>query len=124
MRVSEMGNTIENKSFDFAVRVVNLYKYLCNEKKEFIISKQLLRSGTSIGANVSEGEKAQSKADFYTKMTIALKEANETDYWLRLMYATEYLTEQEFESLSKDNKEIISILVAITKTTKQDLIKK
>ena len=124
MRVSEIGNTIENKSFDFAVRVVNLYKYLCNEKKEFIISKQLLRSGTSIGANVSEGEKAQSKADFYTKMTIALKEANETDYWLRLMYATEYLTEQEFESLSKDNKEIISILVAITKTTKQDLIKK
>ena len=123
MRVSEMGNTIENKSFDFAVRVVNLYKYLCNEKKEFIISKQLLRSGTSIGANVSEGEKAQSKADFYTKMTIALKEANETDYWLRLMYATEYLTEQEFESLSKDNKEIISILVAITKTTKQDLNK-
>ena len=119
-----MGKTIENKSFDFAVRVVNLYKYLCNEKKEFIISKQLLRSGTSIGANVSEGEKAQSKADFYTKMTIALKEANETDYWLRLMYATEYLTEQEFESLSKDNKEIISILVAITKTTKQDLIKK
>ena len=124
MRVSEMGNTIENKSFDFAVRVVNLYKYLCNEKKEFVLSKQLLRSGTSIGANVSEGEKAQSKADFYTKMTIALKEANETDYWLRLMYATEYLTEQEFESLSKDNKEIISILVAITKTTKQDLIKK
>lgn len=123
MRVNEMGNTIENKSFDFAVRVVNLYKYLCNEKKEFIISKQLLRSGTSIGANVSEGEKAQSKADFYTKMTIALKEANETDYWLRLMYATEYLTEQEFESLSKDNKEIISILVAITKTTKQDLNK-
>ena len=118
-----MGNTIENKSFDFAVRVLNLYKYLCNEKKEFIISKQLLRSGTSIGANVSEGEKAQSKADFYTKMTIALKEANETDYWLRLMYVTEYLTEQEFESLSKDNKEIISILVAITKTTKQDLKK-
>ena len=124
MRVNEMGNTIENKSFDFAVRVVNLYKYLCSEKKEFILSKQLLKSGTSIGANVSEGEKAQSKADFYTKMTIALKEANETDYWLRLMYATEYLTEQEFESLSKDNKEIISILVAITKTTKQDLIKK
>ena len=123
MRVSEMGNTIENKSFDFAVRIVNLYKYLCNEKKEFVLSKQLLRSGTSIGANVSEGEKAQSKADFYTKMTIALKEANETDYWLRLMYATEYLTEQEFESLSKDNKEIISILVAITKTTKQDLNK-
>ena len=119
-----MGNTIENKSFDFAVRIVNLYKYLCNEKKEFVLSKQLLRSGTSIGANVSEGEKAQSKADFYTKMTIALKEANETDYWLRLLCATDYLTEQEFESLSKDNKEIISILVAITKTTKQDLIKK
>ena len=117
-------NIIETKSFDFAIRIVKLYKYLMDEKKEFVLSKQVLRSGTSIGANVSEGEKAQSKADFYTKMTIALKEANETDYWLRLMYATEYLTEQEFESLSKDNKEIISILVAITKTTKQDLIKK
>ena len=74
-----MKNIIESKSFDFAVRIINLYKYLCNDKKEFVLSKQLLRSGTSIGANVSEAEKAQTKADFYTKMTIALKEANETD---------------------------------------------
>ena len=122
--VFKMENIIENKSFDFAVRTVNLYKYLTNEKKEFVLSKQLLRCGTSVGANVSEAEKAQTKADFYTKMTIALKEANETDYWLRLLHTTEYLTEQEFESLSKDIREIISHLVSITKTTKQDLIKK
>ncbi len=119
-----MKNIIENKSFDFAVRIVNLYKYLCNDKKEFVLSKQLLRCGTSIGANVSEAEKAQTKADFYTKMTISLKEANETDYWLRLLYATDYLAEQEFESMEKDIKEIISLLVSITKTTKQDLNKK
>ena len=119
-----MKNIIESKSFDFAVRIVNLYKYLCNEKKEFVLSKQLLRSGTSIGANISEAEKAQTKADFYTKMTIALKEANETDYWLRLLYATDYLTELEFESLRKDIREIISLLVSITKTTKQELNKK
>ena len=116
-----MKNIIESKSFDFAVRIINLYKYLCNDKKEFVLSKQLLRSGTSIGANVSEAEKAQTKADFYAKMTIALKEANETDYWLRLLYATDYLVEQEFESMEKDIKEIISLLVSITKTTKQDL---
>ena len=119
-----MKNIIESKSFDFAVRIINLYKYLCNDKKEFVLSKQLLRSGTSIGANVSEAEKAQTKADFYTKMTIALKEANETDYWLRLLYATDYLTELEFESLGKDIREIISLLVSITKTTKQELNKK
>ena len=122
--VIELENIIESKSFDFAVRIVNLYKYLCNEKKEFVLSKQLLRSGTSIGANISEAEKAQTKADFYTKMTIALKEANETDYWLRLLYATDYLTELEFESLRKDIREIISLLVSITKTTKQELNKK
>ena len=112
-------NIIENKSFDFAVRVVNLYKHLTEEKKEYIISKQLLKSGTSIGANVSEAEKGQSKADFNAKMNIALKETNETYYWLRLLYATEYLTEKEFSSMEKDIKEIISILVAICKKTNQ-----
>ena len=76
-------NVIENKSFNFAIRVVNLYKHLSVEKKELILSKQLLRSGTSIGANIAEGERAQSKADFYAKMSVALKEANETEYWLR-----------------------------------------
>ena len=110
---------IEKKSFDFAVRCVNLYKHLTEDKKEFILSKQLLRSGTSIGANVSEAEKAQSKADFNAKMNIALKEGNEAYYWLRLLYATEYLTEKEFLSMEKDVDEIISILVAICKKTNQ-----
>ena len=84
-----MENVIEIKSFDFAVRIVNLYKYLTNEKKEFVLSKQLLRSGTSIGANISEAQQAQSRADFLSKLEIALKEASETKYWLRLLYATE-----------------------------------
>ena len=112
-----MENIIENKSFDFAVRIVNLYKYLCNEKKEFVLSKQLLRSGTSIGANVSEGEKAQSKADFHTKMTIALKEANETYYWLRLLYKTDFLTSKEFSSIETDIKEIVAILTSVCRKT-------
>ena len=112
-----MENIIEIKSFDFAVRIVNLYKHLTDEKKEFVLSKQLLRSGTSIGANVAEAEKAQTKPDFNAKMNIALKEANETEYWLKLLYKTEYLTEKEFDSIEKDNKEIIAILVSICKKT-------
>ena len=122
MRNEEYGmrneNVIEQKSFDFAVRIVNLYKYLSADKKEFVLSKQLLRSGTSIGANVSEAEKAHSKADFFVKMTIALKEANESFYWIKLLNATDYLTHIEYDSLIKDIDEIISILVAITKTIK------
>lgn len=110
-------NIIESKSFDFAVRIVNLYKHLTTEKKEFVLSKQLLKSGTSIGANVSEAEKGQSKADFNAKMNVALKEANETYYWLRLLHATEYLTVKEFSILEKDVNEILSILTAICKKT-------
>lgn len=94
-------NAIEEKSFDFAVRIVNLYKHLTSEKKEFVLSKQLLRSGTSIGANVTEAQKAQSEADFTAKLYIALKEANETYYWLRLLHRTDYLTESEFKSMEK-----------------------
>ena len=82
-------NIIEIKSFNFAIRIVKLYRLLTEEKKEFILSKQLLRSGTSIGANVAEAQKGQSKPDFNAKMNIALKEANETDYWLRLLHETE-----------------------------------
>ena len=108
---------IEQKSFDFAIRIVNLYKHLVGKKKEFILSKQLLRSGTSIGANVAEAEKGQSKADFNAKMNIALKEANETYYWLRLLYRTEYLSEVEFLSIEKDIKEILAITTAICKKT-------
>ena len=111
------NNIIETKSFDFAVRIVNLYKLLTKEKSEFVLSKQLLKSGTSIGANVSEAQKAQSHPDFNAKMNIALKEANETYYWLRLLFSTEYLNEREFKSIESDIDEIISILVSICKKT-------
>ena len=112
-----MDNVIETKSFDFAVRTVNLYKHLTDNKKEFVLSKQLLRSGTSIGANVTEAQKGQSKADVNAKMNIALKEANESEYWIRLLYRTEYLTKEEFNSIEKDIKEITAILVSICKKT-------
>ena len=113
-----INNVIEIKSFDFAVRIVNLYKHLTTDKKEFVLSKQLLRSGASIGANVSEAEKAPSDADFNAKMNIALKEANESFYWLRLLHATEYLNDKEYSSIENDIKEIVSILVSITKAMK------
>ena len=109
-------NIALEKSFDFAVRIVNLYKYITINKKEYVLSKQLLRSGTSIGANVTEAQRGQSKADFATKMSIALKEANETDYWLKLLYKTEYISKAEYESIDKDIKEIISLLMSICKT--------
>ena len=112
-----MDNIVETKSFDFAVRIVNLYKYLKSEKNEYVLSKQILRCGTSIGANVSEAQKAQSKADFNAKMNIALKEANETEYWLRLLYKTEYLTDIEYSNIKNDIKELIAILVSICKKT-------
>ena len=110
-------NNIENKSFEFAVRTVNLYKFLRYEKNEHVLSKQVLRSGTSIGANVAEAQKAQSRPDFNAKLNIALKEANETYYWLRLLHRTEYITDDAFKSMEKDINEIISILVTICKQT-------
>ena len=110
-------NIIETKSFEFAIRIVNLYKHLASKKKEYVMSKQLLRCGTSIGANVAEAQKAQTRADFHTKMNIAMKEANETYYWIRLLYKTNYLSEREFSSLEQDIKEIIAIITAICKTT-------
>lgn len=111
------NNIIEDKSFDFAVRIVNLYKYLTEQFKEYVISKQLLRCGTSIGANVSEAQRAQSKADFISKMSIALKEANESYYWIKLLYKTNYIDKMQFESLQSDINEIISILIKICKTS-------
>ena len=99
---------------------MNLYKYLTTDKKEFVLSKQLLRCGTSIGANISEAQMGQSKSDFNAKMYIALKEANESKYWLKLLYATEYLTENEFNSIKTDIKEIIALLMSITKSTKMN----
>ena len=113
----KMENVIEIKSFEFSVRIINLYKYLMYEKKEYVLSKQLLRCGTSIGANVAEAQKAQSKADFNAKMNIALKEANETFYWLRLMHRTDYISDEAFQSMEKDISEIVSILVSICKQT-------
>lgn len=110
-------NVIEIKSFDYAVRIVNLYRYLTEEKKEFVLSKQLLRSGTSVGANVAEAQRGQTKPDFNAKMNIALKEANETYYWLRLLYKTGYINEKEFESIKEDTKVIIAILMSICKKT-------
>ena len=112
-------NAVEEKSFEFAVRIVNLVKYIRNKDKEFVLTKQLLRCGTSIGANVAEGQRAQSKADFYAKMSIALKEANETDYWLRLLCRTDYISQKEYESMEKVADELIRILVAICKTASE-----
>ena len=107
---------IEVKSFNFAVRIVKLYRYLCEDKREYVLSKQLLKSGTSIGANISEAQRGQSKPDFYAKIAISLKEANEARYWIRLLHATDYLADKEYKSLDSDINEIISILVAICNT--------
>jgi len=106
------------KSFAFALRVVKLAKHLQGEKKEFVLSKQVLRSGTAIGALVREAEHAESKADFIHKMTIALKEANETLYWLELLHQSEYLTKQSFESIRIDSEELLKLLFSIVKTSK------
>ena len=112
---------VASKSYKFALRIINLYKFLCNEQKEFVLSKQLLRSGTAIGALVKEAEHAQSKADFLNKMNIALKEANETDYWLMLLKDANFLSETEFLSIHIDAQELIKLLASIVKTTKQNL---
>ena len=113
-------NVLLSKSKAFAVRIVRLCRYLQEEKREFVLSKQLLRCGTSIGANVAEAQRGQSKADFISKMSIALKEANETHYWLRLLYRTEYLSKTQFDSMEKDITEILSLLTAICKTASQN----
>jgi four helix bundle protein len=109
---------IRQKTIDFAIRIVNLYKYLCGEKREFVMSKQILRSGTSIGANVSESKNAQTDPDYLTKMNIALKEADETQYWLEILFQSKYITETEYNSLNQDLREIIAILVSIVKKLK------
>ena len=111
-------NIVEEKSKLFAIRIVKLNKYLNEEKKEFVLSKQVLRSGTSIGANVKESICAQSRADFYSKLNIALKEAVETEYWLELLFAGGYIEKTHFESIYNDCKELIKLLTSITKTQK------
>jgi four helix bundle protein len=111
-------NIIKKKSFEFAIRIVKLYQFLCTEKKEYVLSKQLLRSGTSVGAMVREAEHSESKADFIHKLAIAQKEINESIYWLELLNATDYLTKQQFESVNIDAIEIIKLITSIIKTTK------
>ncbi len=115
-------NNIRDKSFLFAVRTVNLCKYLTLEKKESILSKQVLRSGTSVGAMVREAEHSESKNDFIHKLSIAQKEINETIYWLELLEATDYLKKEEFESINCDAIELIKISTTIIKNTKAKLI--
>ena len=112
-------NIIKNKSFDFALSIVQLYKYLIDEKKEYILSKQLLRSGTAIGALVRESEHSESKADFVHKLSIALKEANETEYWLELLNQSSYFDENGYNIISNDIKEILRLLISIIKSSKQ-----
>lgn len=112
---------LQTKSFAFAVRIVNLSRLLSTEKKEFVLSKQLLRSGTAIGALVREAEQAESKADFVHKLAIALKEANETEYWVLLLRETEYLSAAEAESLISDNKELLKLLTSIINSTKRGM---
>jgi four helix bundle protein len=112
-------NIILDKSFKFAIRVVKLYKYLCNEKKEFVLSKQLLRCGTSIGANINEAQAGQSRADFISKMSIASKEARESKYWIELLIKTDYLDieDNHTKSLLNDIKEIQKLLTSIVKSS-------
>ena len=110
---------LHKKTLDFAVRIVNFYKYLTNDKKEYVISKQILRSGTSIGANVRESKNAQTDPDYLSKMNIALKEADETQYWLEVLFHSEIITEEEYKSLENNLKEIIAILVSIVKKLKE-----
>lgn len=115
------NNAILNKSKKFAIRCVNLYKYLCKEKSEFVMSKQLLRSGTSIGANIKEGVRAQSKADFYAKLCIALKEASETEYWLEILYETDYVSKDHFENINADCTELLKLLTSICKHKEEEI---
>ena len=113
-------NIIKERSYAFALRVIKAYKYLCEEKHEFVLSKQMLRSGTAIGALIREAEQAQSQADFINKMNIALKEANETEYWLMLLKDSDYMDERSFESIHQDCAEVLKLLISIIKTSKSN----
>ena len=111
-----------DKSIDFAIRMAKCYRYLMEEKNEYIMSKQMFRSGTSIGANIHEGVQAQSKADFVSKLNISLKEASETSFWLKVLHRAGHLEEKLYESLKADLDSIIRILVASIKTSKKNML--
>jgi len=112
------NNLVRDKSFAFALRVVKCYQYLSVEKQEYVLSKQLLRSGTAIGALIREAEQAESRLDFIHKLSIALKEAKETEYWIDLLFHSEYLNQSSYQSLQSDSQELIKLLTSIIKTTK------
>jgi four helix bundle protein len=111
-------SVMAEKSFDFAIRIVKAYKYLCDEKKEFVLSRQMLRSGTSVGANIREAQNAESPADFVHKLAIAQKEADETLYWLELLFRTEFLTTEQFQSLENDISQLLKMIRSAIITTK------
>jgi four helix bundle protein len=115
------GGVVVEKSEKFALRIVKLYRFLAIDKKEVVLSKQVIRSGTSIGANIAESTYAQSDADFLTKLTISLKECNETIYWLSLLYRSDYLNENEYDSIKTDCDEHLKLLISITKSIKEKL---
>jgi len=117
-------NIIQQKSYAFALRIIKLYKYLCDNKKEFVLSKQILRSGTSIGANIEEAIGAQSEKDFYAKLSIAYKEARETHYWLRLLRDSELLNNEEESSMLDDCEELLKIIGSIQKSLKNKEVSK
>ena len=123
--MQEIDSNIENNIYEiarnFAIRIVNLYKYLTEEKKEHIMSKQLFRSGTSIGANAFEGKNATSRADFSNKMSIALKEAGESGFWIDLLHQTQYLNDAQYESLFQDWNHVYAVLIKIVKSTKPQI---
>ena len=116
-----MDEILLPKSYKFALRTIELYKWLTSSKNEYVLSKQLLRSGTAIGALVKEAEHAQSKADFLNKMNVALKEANETEYWLLLLRDADFISEKEFDSIHLDCRELIRLLISIVRTTKSKI---
>lgn len=116
------GNTLHDKSLSFAIRTVNFYNFLCDQKKEFVISKQILRSGTSIGANIRESKNAESSSDYVHKLSIALKEADETQYWLEILSQSNIIEENEYSSMNNDVKELIALLTSIIKNKKQSTI--
>jgi four helix bundle protein len=112
-------HVVRDKSFSFALRIIRLYKYLSEEKREYVLSKQVLRSGTAVGALIREAEQGESKADFIHKLAIALKEAKETEYWLDLLFHSEYIEQKSYDSIHADIEELIKLLVSIIKTSKQ-----
>jgi four helix bundle protein len=119
----QKDNIVASKSYAFALRIIKLYKYLVSEQKEYVLSKQILRSGTAIGALVKEAEHAQSKKDFINKMNIALKEANETEYWLMLLKDSDYIDEKSYNSIYPDSVELIKLLASIVKSSKLNIKK-